>query len=158
MITDDEFEAICCEIECSSSGLRTIIAKSNVSTCVDTFYRYMHKNGTASERYARAKQIQGERIADDILDIADNSTNDFMATETGQKPDTENIQRSRLRVDSRKWLLSKLLPKKYGEKIDVDQTNRFPDGININFTHSKKVEVDEDDLETVEKNFSSVDS
>lgn len=63
-------------------------------------------------------------MAEDILDIADDGTNDYMMRE---RPDgteyelvnSEHIQRSRLRVDTRKWLMAKMKPKKYGEKLDL---------------------------------------
>jgi hypothetical protein len=63
-----------------------------------------------------------EALAEDILDIADNANNDWMerqgrdGQDLGWIANGENIQRSKLRVDSRKWLLSKLAPKKYGER------------------------------------------
>jgi terminase small subunit-like protein len=62
-------------------------------------------------------------MADDLLDIVDDGTNDFVARERdGERimvVDHEHIQRSRLRADTRKWLLSKALPKIYGDKIDL---------------------------------------
>lgn len=51
-------------------------------------------------------------MADDILDIADDGTNDFIERQEGfEVVNSENIQRSRLRVDTRKWFMSKVLPK-----------------------------------------------
>lgn len=59
-------------------------------------------------------------MADEIIDIADASEGDVIVDEDGRRLiDNEAVQRARLRVDSRKWLLSKLVPKKYGDKIDL---------------------------------------
>lgn len=77
-----------------------------------------------SDRYARAKEMQIEYWADEVLDISDDATNDYMAR-AGKNEDEnsswvlngEHVQRSRLRVDSRKWLLSKLRPDRYGDKM-----------------------------------------
>ena len=70
------------------------------------------------EQYARAREAQAEVRADEIVDIADDDTNDFMADKDGKLvADHEHIQRSRLRVDARKWIAAKLLPKRYGDKI-----------------------------------------
>ena len=71
-----------------------------------------------SEQYARAREAQAEIRADEIVDIADDDSNDFTADKDG-KPvaNSEHIQRSRLRVDARKWIAAKLLPKRYGDKI-----------------------------------------
>jgi hypothetical protein len=60
-------------------------------------------------------------MAEEILDIADDSSLDMAFTEEGKSfVDRENINRSRLRVDTRKWLLSKLVPKKWGDYIKSD--------------------------------------
>ena len=76
----------------------------------DTWYRWLYKIEGLSDRYARAKAFQSEREADIILDIADNATN-------------QDFQVARLRVDARKWIASKLLPTKYGDKTSIDHTS-----------------------------------
>ena len=82
--------------------------------------------------YRAARDIGLDAMADEVIDIADDSTKDFIAQlsedgeEIEQRPDHEHINRSRLRVDTRKWYLSKLAPKRYGERTQVD--NRFVDG------------------------------
>lgn len=58
-----------------------------------------------------------EAMAEEILEISDNTEND--RTELGLV-NHENINRSRLKVDTRKWLMSKLAPKRYGEKVQTD--------------------------------------
>jgi hypothetical protein len=66
-------------------------------------------------------------LASQILEISDDGPNDFATTEEGNEvPNHEHIQRSRLRVDSRKWLASKLAPKKYGDKVSTELSG--PDG------------------------------
>ncbi len=71
-----------------------------------------------SEQYARAREAQAEVRADEIVDIADDDTNDFTADKEGKLvANSEHIQRSRLRVDARKWIAAKLLPKRYGDKM-----------------------------------------
>jgi hypothetical protein len=59
-------------------------------------------------------------MAEEILEIADNVGGDMMTLADGREViDNAVVQRDRLRVDARKWLLAKLQPKKYGEKIDI---------------------------------------
>ncbi len=71
-----------------------------------------------SEQYASAREAQAEVWADEIVSIADDAAGDFNTDDGGKKAvDHENIQRSRLRVDARKWVASKLLPKRYGDKL-----------------------------------------
>jgi hypothetical protein len=87
-----------------------------------------------SAQYARAREAQAESLADEILEIADDATNDWNEGNDGARVfDHEHVNRARLRVDSRKWLLSKLLPKKYGDSLDLKHSgnlvvnvNRFP--------------------------------
>lgn len=78
-----------------------------------------------SAQYARAREIGYHAMADELLEIADDGRNDWVerATDDGKPartPSPENVQRSRLRVDTRKWLLGKALPKLYGNRLAVD--------------------------------------
>ena len=76
-------------------------------------------------QYARARDLGLDAMADELFDIADDGTNDWMERHgqgnVGYVLNGENVGRSRLRVDTRKWYLSKLAPKRYGEKIQVEE-------------------------------------
>ncbi|MDE2104583.1 MAG: terminase small subunit protein [Patescibacteria group bacterium] len=81
------------------------------------------------DQYARARELQAEGAADEMLEIADDGRNDFIKREIGEGTEvevfnSEHVQRSKLRLDTRKWLLSKLLPKKYGDKLTQEITGR----------------------------------
>ena len=67
-----------------------------------------------SPQYTRAREIQAEVMADDIVDLSDQRLSE------GNEGAFDNVQRSRLQVDTRKWYLSKVLPKKFGEKLSVE--------------------------------------
>ena len=70
-----------------------------------------------AEQYARAREARADKLADEILQIADDSSNDTYVDGDGNvKTDHEVVARSRLRVDSRKWLAGKMAPKKYGDR------------------------------------------
>ncbi len=71
------------------------------------------------DQYAHAREVGLEQMADEILEIADETAFDTIATKDGFKADNEWIQRSKLRVDARKWILSKQLPKKYGDRTTL---------------------------------------
>jgi len=93
-------------IEITEKGSSAIAAmKGRMST--QKFYELLEDENKA-KRYARACEIRAEQMANDTLVIADNKTDD--------------VNRDRLRVDTRKWLLSKLQPKKYGDKIEHEHT------------------------------------
>jgi len=83
-----------------------------------------------SDRYARARNLLLDYWADDLIDISDNGSNDWMerAKKNGEVEvalNREHVSRSELRVNTRKWLLSKLKPERYGDQIKVDQTATF---------------------------------
>ena len=66
-------------------------------------------------QYAQARRAQAWGYADEIIEISDDGTLDKKIDDDGNvRTDWENVQRSKLRVDSRKWILSKLLPKEFG--------------------------------------------
>ena len=71
-----------------------------------------------SERYARARECQVLMRLDELYDIVDDSRNDYMVTKFGLQVNQENIQRSRLRADTRKWEISKIHPK-YKDKLEL---------------------------------------
>ena len=79
-------------------------------------------NGFAAQ-YARAREIQAHTMAEEILEIADDARNDWMERQDdkgGYEFNGEHVQRSKLRSENRKWLLSKMLPKVYGERLDIN--------------------------------------
>lgn len=84
------------------------------------------RNGL-SARYTQARDLGLDAMADECLQIADDGENDTYVTADGQpRTDFDVIQRSKLRVDTRRWYLSKLAPKRYGDRIAQEITN--PDG------------------------------
>ena len=79
--------------------------------------------------YAQAKCEQIEFLIEDILEIADNGKNDWMEYQDknndciGWRVNGEHIQRSRVRIDTRKWLAAKLAPKIYGDALTQENHN-----------------------------------
>jgi len=98
------------------SGLSLRVAGENNRISASAIIRHIQDSDDFAKQYARAKDIQLERMADDIVTIADSAESD-------------DHQVARLRVDTRKWLLSKLVPKKYGDR--VEQFISGPDGAPI---------------------------
>lgn len=116
--------AVCDLISTTSLSIRQILKE--LSKHIDdvpsykTIMEWLTKDDSFSDRYARAKQQQLALFAEEIIEIADDDSLDHGFTEDGKSfVNHENINRSRLKVDTRKWLLSKLMPKKYGDKLDV---------------------------------------
>lgn len=107
------------ELIMGGESVRRICASDDMPNRA-TIYRAIAKDADKQNAYAFAMQVRAEVMAEDILDIADDGTNDFVKDEDGiERPDHEHIQRSKLRVDARKWLLAKMQPKKYGSPAQV---------------------------------------
>jgi len=94
-----------CKRIADGESLRTICKDSQLPT-KSTVLKWVLTHDEFADHYARARQIQAELLADEITDIADSEKGD--------------VQRDRLRVDTRKWYLSKVLPKIYGEKKAIE--------------------------------------
>jgi hypothetical protein len=104
--------------------------------------------------YMAAREQQAQCLVDSIIDISDDGTNDFMELEdkSGKKyikVDQEYVQRSRLRVESRKWIAAHLLPRKYGDNSKVEVTGvdgspLVPQQILIDFGNGIKAELEKD--------------
>lgn len=89
--------------------------------CKTAILKWLNEHPDFATQYAHAREAQAEHFADEILEIADDGTNDWMTRKQGDETvtvaDHEHISRSKLRVDARKWLMAKMAPKKYGDKL-----------------------------------------
>lgn len=111
-----------CTLLAEGESLRSVCAMEGMPN-KSTVIRWLASNEDFCDQYARAKEQAAFLMAEDILEIADDGSNDWMekldgeGNAVGYQLNGEHVQRSKLRVDARKWLLSKLLPKKFGEKV-----------------------------------------
>lgn len=121
----EEIAAKICSLIADGQSLRSICKADNMPAS-STVFLWLASHKDFSEQYARARDAQAEALAEEILEISDDGTNDWMERKgedgesLGWQLNGEHVQRSRLRVDARKWLASKLAPKKYGERLDVE--------------------------------------
>jgi hypothetical protein len=88
-------------------SLRQICASQGLPTKTSVM-RWLGANAEFRDMYACARELQAEHFSEEILEIADDGSGDA---------DPENVSRSRLRVETRKWLMVRMAPKKYGDKI-----------------------------------------
>ena len=103
-------------------SMRQAALKAGVPT--STFLDWCAKDADLADRYARARDSMIDAMADDLLTIAD-------------KPAADSVeaQKHRLQVDARKWLLSKLAPKRYGDRLEVagDKDAPLSIGVKVEF-------------------------
>jgi hypothetical protein len=83
-------------------------------------WKWLNNSDELVKQYTRAREEQAETFVDEILDIADDNKDDTSIDENGKLIiNQEVIARSRLRVDSRKWIASKLKPKRFGDYTKI---------------------------------------
>lgn len=123
--TEAKAQRICTELMLKKS--LTEICRNPRNPSMRTVTKWLADPDKAAfrEMYYYARRIAAELRIDDIFEIAEDTTNDWklVTDKKGKevwKPDNENVQRSRLRVDTAKWYASKMIPKIYGDKIDVE--------------------------------------
>lgn len=111
---------ICEAVATTSKGIKALCKENENWPIHDTIYRWLMSYKEFSDLYARAKRQQVEVIIDEILTIADDSSNDTYVNDDGKLiVDHEHINRARLRVDTRKWVAAKLAPRLYGAISDA---------------------------------------
>jgi terminase small subunit-like protein len=82
-------------------------------------FLWLQKHKDFSDQYARATAARADQFAEEIIEIADEGSNDTYEDDEGREYVNQDvIQRSRLRVDTRKWLMARMAPKKYGDKVE----------------------------------------
>jgi hypothetical protein len=93
-----------CEELALGKSLRTVCAPDEMPS-IGTIFKWLYAHPEFVEHYARAKEEAAEIFAEDLVEISDCQSGD--------------VQRDRLRIDTRKWIASKLKPKKYGDKLET---------------------------------------
>ena len=117
-------EALCdriCELLIDGYSLRHICEMEGIPNRSNVF-RWLEEDAVFATKYAKAKLLQVENDVDDMREIADDSRNDYMEREMRDGNisvvlNPENIARSKLRLEQRRWYAEKLKPKVYGAKI-----------------------------------------
>ena len=109
------FSIICDELE-KGYSLRSILRREDMPSS-RTFFKWIDEDKEKVKQYERSLELRSEMLFDEIIEIADKQSEDVGEDENGNKVINHNIvQRNRLQIDARKWALSKMFPKKFGDK------------------------------------------
>lgn len=142
--SQDLASRICAELAVGKS-MRTVL-KADGMPVMSTVFKWLSTIPEFTEQYAKAKEESADALVEDMLYIAEEKP--VLVDEKGiEKIDSAGVARNRLRVDTRKWVASKLKPKKYGEKTNVELTGK--DGGAVEIDHINHAL--EDLLGTLEK-------
>lgn len=118
---DPELAAKVLDRLAETGSLRRVCAELHVSRNSIIPWVLDNTNGFG-DAYARAKDQGIDMLVEETLDIADDGTNDYMQTSHGPSLDNEHIQRSKVRVETRRWLAERMAPRRYGLKQDLALT------------------------------------
>jgi len=143
-------KALCEMIARSNKSLDTCVNELKQSLkhglTVSMIFDWLDKDKAFAEQYARAKEEQADFLVEEMLQIADDTSEDDIFIEkddaSGKSAkrvcNNEFVQRSRLRVDTRKWIASKLKPKRYGDRLDLNSTGQEDVKITVVYEEGKK--------------------
>lgn len=112
-----------CELIASNTiGVKRLCTMHEWMPSHETVYQWIIRHKEFADLYATAKERQQDLQVEEMLEIADDDTNDMIQTEKGWAANMAAINRARLRIDTRKWHASKLNAKKYGDKMQQEVT------------------------------------
>ncbi len=119
---------ICETLATSTKGIKRLCEENSHFPAVANVYKWIIAHPEFRDNYARAKALQIECLVDEALERAFDASRDTYQDEKGNdRCDHEWVQRSRLVVDTIKWLSSKLAPKIYGDKIHIEKNDPSAD-------------------------------
>ena len=121
--TDELGKEICLKIATSSKGIQRLCKENPHWPCFQTIYEWRLNQEGFGERYIKAKRSQVHLLIDECIDIADDTSQDTIIRQNKDGSESEicnseYVNRSRLRIDTRKWMAARLEPTIYGEKMD----------------------------------------
>lgn len=127
LYTPEIAAAICTDI---AIGHTVAQAAGNAGIDPNTIYAWRLQHADFGEIFARAKAAQMDYFAEEIIEIADDGLNDWMQREARNGSITvlndEHVQRSRLRIDTRKWLMARMAPRRYGDRVALTDGSDDP--------------------------------
>ena len=117
------FNSICNRIELGES-LRKILKEDSMPSS-RTFFKWVDLDEEKVKQYARACELRADILFEEMIEIADTPI-EGVVIETDDNGRTKEkkgdmLGHRRLQIDARKWILSKMNPKKYGDKLEIDQ-------------------------------------
>jgi len=131
---------ICELISMSEKGIHKLYAENQDWMPVpSTIMLWLTKHPAFSEQYTLAKRLQMDLMGEKIIDIVDDSSGDVLITERGNIAENrEFTSRSKLRAETRMWLMERLSPKVYGKQIEKESDKQIetyqPPNITVNIS------------------------
>lgn len=138
-------------------SLRSICRDENMPS-IGGVMKVLNERPELVERYTRAREMQADAIFEEMIEIADDGSNDWMLKRADDPTSVvlngEHVNRSRLRIDSRKWILGRMRPMKYGEQKFIGGVSDAPIEVKNTIDVSS---MSLEELEVLEKLFGASD-
>lgn len=100
-----------------------------------TVFKWLAQNSTFADQYARAREAQADLLVDEMVAIADTPKIGTKTKRTAdgkvEKTTGDMVEHRRLQIETRKWVAARMRPKKYGDKIDVEQKTTVEAGDSV---------------------------
>lgn len=125
---------VICSLLAEGKSMRTVCAMDGMPA-MSTVFEWLRKHEKFQEQYARAKEESADALIDEMVDIADQA--ETIVRKGAEKKSGAYAQTQKLRIDTRKWIASKLKPKKYGDKLDLTSGGKAIKGNTIVFEDFK---------------------
>jgi hypothetical protein len=120
----DIFEQICKDVVEGKISFKQAVDNSNISRT--QFYKQILSSNENKEMYNYAREVRSDYLFEEIVEIADTQEEGCTIIEKANGKETRRgdmTEHRRLRVDARKWVVARMNPKKYGDKLDVTSNN-----------------------------------
>lgn len=139
-----------CEQLAMGLSIRTVCAPEGMPA-ISTFFKWLREHDEFSKQYARAKEESADAMAEEILHISDEMPQKIVGND---KSDGARVMAERARIDTRKFLMAKMKPKRYGDKVmhGNDPDNPLPTPIYGGLSALPGHNSDEEDISTQEAN------
>ncbi|WP_369521231.1 ubiquitin carboxyl-hydrolase [Escherichia coli] len=111
-----EVAADICSLLAEGESLRKVCERPGMPNKA-TVFRWLAQHEEFRDQYAKATETRADAIFEGMFDIADSVTEDAAA-----------VAKARLRIDTRKWALARMNPKKYGDKVSQEIDHKSSDG------------------------------
>lgn len=111
-----EVAADICSLLAEGESLRKVCERPGMPNKA-TVFRWMAQHEEFRDQYAKATETRADAIFEGMFDIADSVTEEAAA-----------VAKARLRIDTRKWALARMNPKKYGDKVSQEIDHKSSDG------------------------------
>lgn len=130
-----------CERIASGESVRQICRDESMPAR-SSVYKWLLDDKAFADQYALAMNLRADDMFDEIFEIADDASNDWMERQsrdgetTGWQVNGDHIQRSRLMVDTRKWALGRMSPQKYGDKVSLNHGGQADNPVEVVTTYA----------------------